>query len=242
MRDKFVYLSKVKVYDKEIFTHERAHEWKSHILDSYVEIYNGFKKKLMPDCPVCFFLDESLLDEVIIDAIIGMRKITDSEFNAVENPNSFKIISYLTYWWLRHKPVSIHYPEEFRVEETRIKKKEHESDEQYEYDCQKAIWQLKHINELVAVEMLVTYIFDFSRVLCGEQECKRIMRAEQGNFCFADFNEMRDVILRKLTYYFAYRTIAPKVIEHLLEAYTFHPAWGLTAPQWAENEEEGIAP
>ena len=45
-------------------------------------------------------------------------------------------------------------------------------------------------------------------------------------------------IQRKLTYYFAYRALAPKMIEHILEAYTFHPAWGLTGPHWSGDLQE----
>ena len=61
---------------------------------------------------------------------------------------------------------------------------------------------------------------------------------EKENFSFTDFEEMRETILKKLTYYFSYRAITPKVIEHILEAYTFHPAWGLTGAHWNKKEEE----
>lgn len=227
--DKFVYIKAIDVFDDSIFTRERADEWKTHILNSYKDVLKGLKRKIDNVFPIKFFVNPALLEETIIDAIIGMRKITDSQFSEVEDPNSFKIISYLAYWWLRHKPASIYYPNK-PLDSITIT--EEFAGEDKEYSKQKLIWQLKHINELVAVQMVCTYIFDFDTVLCGKRACNRIKYKEGENFCFESFEEMKDVLLRKLTYYFAYRAIMPKAIEHMLEGYTFHPAWGLTGPQW----------
>ena len=242
MKDKFVFISKVHVFYDQVFTQARADKWANHILDSYELIYQEFESKLTGDSFLRFFLNESLLDEVIVDAIIGMRKITDSEFNSIEDPNSFKIISYLAYWWMRHKPVSLHFPEGKLLEDIDIIRLADESDDEHEYNRQKFIWRLKHINEIVAVQMAATYIFDFSNVLCNNGHCELIKQKESNNFCFANFDEMRDIILSKLTYYFSYRALAPKTIEHFLEGYTFHPAWGLTGAQWADAQQEGVAP
>ena len=233
--DKFVYIKDIDVFDNKVFTRERANEWKDHILNTYDDVYSMLKRKIDNVFPISFFLNPALLDETIIDAIIGMRKITDSQFTEVENPNSFKIISYLAYWWLRHKPVSIYYPN-VPLDDITITEEFVEDDK--EYAKQKLIWQLKHINELVAVQMVITYIFDFDTVLCENLAYKCIKHKEKDNFCFDSFEEMKDVLLRKLTYYFAYRAIMPKAIEHILEGYTFHPAWGLTGPQWNLNEIE----
>ena len=38
----------------------------------------------------------SLLEETVVDAVIGMRKIVNSDNNFVEEPNAFKIAAYLT--------------------------------------------------------------------------------------------------------------------------------------------------
>lgn len=51
-------------------------------------------------------------------------------------------------------------------------------------------------------------------------------------FGFDDFNQQRQIMLQKMMYYFVYRAIAPKVIEHMLEGYAFHPAWCLTGAHW----------
>ena len=237
-----MFLSPITVYDGTIFTEERAREWKQHIRESYSYIYNDLKNRIDNSSMIDFFICKSLVDEVIVDAIIGMRKITDSQYNSIEAPNSFKIIAYLTYWWLRHKPVSLHYPSDRSIEDIVLKENSALSHEENELERQKVIWQLKHINELVAVQMSLSYIFDFSKSLCGKQSCKRIQNKEAANFCFESFDDMREAIVKKLTYYYCYRAIAPKVIEHMLEGYTFHPAWGLTGPQWASAKEEGESP
>lgn len=227
--DKFIYIKPIEIYDDKIFTVERTNKWKNHLLNSYEDVFYGLKNKIDNAFPIKFSINESLFNEVIIDAVIGMRKITDSKFNSVEDPNSFKIISYLAYWWLRHKPVSVHYST-IKLDDITISGEF--AEENKEYAKQKLIWQLKHVNELVAVQMVCTYIFDFDTVLCEERRCKYLKRKEKDKFCFETFEEMKDVLLKKLTYYFAYRAITPKTIEHILEGYTFHPAWGLTGAQW----------
>lgn len=245
MSNRFVFLSPVKVYDEKIFTEERAKEWKRHIKASYDFIYHDLLDRLDNSTKVKFFVCKSLVDEVVVDAIIGMRKITDSRYNRVEDPNSFKIISYLTYWWLRHKPVSIHYGRDFCLDDIKLKptvELSALSEKELEQERQKVVWQLKHINELVAVQMSLSYIFDFEKHVCDNRACKRVKTREKDKFCFDSFEEMHEVIVKKLTYYFCYRTVAPKIIEHMLEGYTFHPAWGLTGSQWASAKEVGEAP
>lgn len=223
--DRFVYIKSIDIYDDKVFTKERTLEWGNHLLDAYEDVFSGLKEKIDPVCAVKFNINKSLLEETIIDAVIGMRKIIDSSFNSVEDPNSFKIAAYLAYWWLRHKPVSVYYPDKFELDDIKIAESFKGTDE--EYARQKLIWQLKHVNELVAVQIVFTYIFDFDTVLCNQRRCNRLKRKEEERFCFDSFEEMKDVLFRKLTYYFAYRPITPKTIEHILEGYTFHPAWGL---------------
>lgn len=240
MKEKFVYYGYVDICD-DVFTEDRLCEWKKHIIKSYKKVYEKLRGKIDFESPIQFFLSPSLLDEVIVDAVIGMRKITNSEYNSVENPNAFKIAAYLSYWWLRHKPVSVHYPVEFSLEDVTIKVNGELSDEDREEERQKMIWRLKHINELVAVEFVVTYIFNLDKELCGGIQCAKIKVIEGKKFGFKNYDEMLKIFVMKLTYYFSYRAIAPKMIEHLLEAYTFHPAWCLTGAQWNfEKQEDDI--
>ena len=238
MENDHVYYGYLDIYDDHIFTQNRINEWKQHLLNCYEDIYNGLTNKLDHECPVCFNLSLSLFDEVIVDAVIGMRKIVNSLNNTVEDPNAFKIAAYLSYWWLRHKPVSVHYPADYRLEYVHVANTEELNGEAIQKEDQKLCWQLKHINELVAVQIVSTYIFDFDNVICGNGICKQVKHKEKEKFEFASFEEMRDELLKKLTYYFSYRAIAPKIIEHILEAYTLHPAWGLTGRLWAKKENK----
>ena len=232
---KQVFYSLVDVIDDDngVFTVSKVWEWQEHLLASFEEVLNIMKAKIDSSSPVSFFLNRALVEETIADAIIGMKKVVDSRSHTIESPNAFKIASYLAYWWLRHKPVSIHYPSDYDLDDVQIIDNgcENPAEEQ-----KQTVWKLKHINELVAVQMVVSYIFRFDKVLCGEKECKKV-KAE-GNFCFSGFEEMKSEILWKLTYYFCYRAIAPKVIEHILEGYTFHPAWGLTGELWRTHSGE----
>jgi hypothetical protein len=236
MFDDHVFLKPVDVTDEELFTEEVAICWKTHMLDAYEDVFHGIKAKIDPVSSIKFFASKSLIEEVIVDAIIGLRKITDSKTHTVRFPNAFKIAAYLAYWWLRHKPVSIHYPNGYFLENVQIFPTKDQDAGTIEKERQKTIWRLKHINELIAVQIVMSFIFRFDKVVCGSKECKRVKKADN-NFVFDDFEVMKTVILQKLTYYFAYRPITPKVIEHILEGYTFHPAWGLTGNQWATEED-----
>lgn len=232
MRDWYISYGEVPVYDDDFFTKARAKQWKNYFTICYDEVRKKLKTKMDSTCMIEFFLDYSLLRESIIDAIIGMKKIVDSKNNKVEKPNYFKLASYLSYWWLRHKPVSIHYPKNFNLNKdvTTIDKDEEER--------KKLIWQLKHINEIVAVNFTLTFIFDFKNQIYSDKLCAKLKEDDNTNFVFESFDEMRKVMMDKLTYYFCYRAIAPKIIEHILEGYTFHPAWALTGPHWRINDED----
>lgn len=241
MNEKYIFYDYVDVYDDKIFTKDRANEWRSYIVDAYKSVYTEMKAKLDMSVPIQLSVNKSLLEESIIDAIIGMRKIIDSKNNSVEDPNSFKVISYLSYWWLRHKPICVHYPKDYNIRNIIIKRCEKECDDVYEKRRMNTIWQLKHMNELVAVHMVLHYIFDFDTVVCDDKRCKKINKLNNGNLCFTNFDDMYKALQKKLTYYFSYRTLAPKVIEHILEGYTFHPAWGLTGQHWiSESNKEGM--
>lgn len=229
MFENFVFLTRIDVTDEK-FTREKIDYWKDHMINSYEDIYYALRKRIDPISPIRFFVSKSLIEEIIVDAVIGLKKITESPFHKVGFPNTFKVAAYLAYWWLRHKPVSIHYPNGF-LEDTQILGLKGLDIEKAERERQMLIWRLKHINELVAVQIAATFIFRFDKVVCKDKECKKIKKASC-NFSFKDFEEMKMTILQKLTYYFSYRPITPKVIEHILEGYTFHPAWDLAGSHW----------
>lgn len=200
--------------------------------ESYKAIYFQFKKVIDNDFPLQFFLNYSLLDEVVTDAIIGLKKVTYSSNNGVEEPNSFKVAAYLTYWWLRHKPISTHFPDGYFLENVTLKNNTNLSKEEMVELQKKVAWQLKHINECVAVNFALTFIFDFDNVVCSDKEFKKIEKYDGKHMAFESFDEMQQQMLNKFLYYLSYRAIAPKVIEHLLEAFTIHPIWKLTGNHW----------
>lgn len=238
MSDRFIEYGYIDIYDDKVFTKKRVLNWENYLLNCYEDIYDVLKEKIDYESPIQFNISISLLKEVVVDAVIGMKKIVDSKNNLVENPNSFKIAAYLAYWWLRHKPVSLHYPPNYKLSNVKLYLQSEDNEEQKETARQKLIWQLKHINELVAVQIVSAYIFDFDKEVCNNKICKYVKKKEGANFHFDSFDDMKCAMIEKLTYYFSYRAITPKMIEHFLEAYTFHPAWGLTGAHWSINNEE----
>lgn len=240
MREKQVFYNYLTVYDDKVFTKQKGADWARCLLDAYEDVFHGLRNQMNKECPISFQISYSLLEETVADAVIGMRKITESENNKVKEPNAFKVAAYLAYWWLRHKPVYLHYPGDFSLDDaipssTALEGKD---EKEQKYVTQILRWKLKHINELVAVQFVYTYIFDFSKIVCGRREEKNVKKVEQECFPFEGFVDMRQEMMDKLLYYFSYRAIAPKVIEHILEAYTFHPAWGLTGNLWSGDEHD----
>ena len=219
------------------FTKKRIANWIAHLANCSMEMADYLTSKVDPQYGVQYFLNEALLKEVVGDAIVGMRKIIDTTPHPVEEPNAFKIAAYLSYWFIRHKPISILYPPKVDLDRIEIAAGI-TSDPKY------LSWQLKHINESVAVNIATSFIFDFESVLCDEKQCEKIKKKNQAEgmscFVFDNYTQQRSVMLQKLTYYFTYRAIAPKIIEHLLEGFAFHPAWNLTGPHWRTNMGNSI--
>lgn len=227
----------VQITNNDFFTTKRLSDWRIFIAKCCHDVCEGLMAKVDPECHVTYFLSSSLLKEVVGDAVIGMGKIIDKTPHPIEKPNAFKIAAYLGYWFLRHKPISVLYPTDTELDLIKIA-----SD--CKTDAKYLSWQLKHINEVVAVNMVTTFIFDFDRKLCSKKQCEMIKKNDvvDGQICFVfdSFDDQRKLLMRKLTYYFAYRAIAPKVIEHVLEGYAFHPAWGLTGAHWNTTMSEGL--
>ena len=240
MEDGHVFIGCINIYDGDLYTRRKAATWALQLIRSYRVVYQGLKEQLDPVCPISFQISKSLVDEAVIDAIIGLRKITDSTNNKVSEPNAFKIAAYLAYWWLRHQPAYLHYPKGYKIDDAKLSDVilDDLNDEKKLEKTRLFRWKLKHINELVAVHFVSTYIFQFENVICGKPQEKRIKKKEKDEFCYVSFVEMMSEMLDKLTYYFAYRAITPKVIEHILEAYTIHPAWKYTGNLWHGDSDE----
>lgn len=229
MGDEQVLFNFISVFDEE-FTEEKSDEWYDLLLDAYEDVYDSFERIKDPTSPISFFISPSLVHETVVDAVIGLRKITDSKNNGVKEPNAFKVAAYLAYWWLRHKPVMVTHPKEYVIEMTELSESAKEGKNNDEIDTSKRTfhWKLKHINELVAVQFVSSYIFQFDVAVCQQAQETNVKEKQGNKFSYSCFDDMKEEMLGKLLYYFSYRAIAPKVIEQILEAYTFHPAWSLT--------------
>lgn len=232
-------LEEITIED-EFFTKERIKDWRRLISECCRDVCVGLFNYLDVTSGISYFVNKALIDEAVFDAIIGLKKIINSTPNPVVKPNAFKISAYLSYWLLRHKPVSLLFniKKEDDGKKVFIDFKDLVIPKSSEIDKKSLVWQLNHINEIIAVSFATSFIFDFEEVICDDNRCKYIIANNTSKdkkecyFSFNSFNEQRKFMIEKLTYYFAYRAIAPKIIEHILEGYSFHPAWKLTGAHW----------
>lgn len=94
-----VYFGFVDVADEKVFTKQRMREWEMNLRNAYADVLDEMQAKMSKESPIQFFMNFSLLEETVVDVVIGMRKIVNSDNNSVEEPNAFKIAAYLTYWF-----------------------------------------------------------------------------------------------------------------------------------------------
>ncbi|MDR3001828.1 MAG: hypothetical protein LBU89_11260 [Fibromonadaceae bacterium] len=75
-----------------------------HELFAYV---GGFSNKLSEEIKLELDLkiNESLFDQAIIDAIEDLKRLID--FHPTKTPNVIKEASYIAYWWLQRKPLTL---------------------------------------------------------------------------------------------------------------------------------------
>lgn len=232
MNEGRIYFDKLAVAD-DIFTKEKMLSWEQDLMESYESILKMFLSEMDPESPVAFAMNPSLLDDTIVDAVLGLKKITQSTNNTVDEPNTFKIVAYVTYWFLRHKPIQIFLTSGAWVEDVTVAN----SKDYNEIELQEAnnvlAWKIKHINEYVAVTFALSNVFNYDIKIFNDKDFNRIKTVQADRIPFDSFEEMTDALVDKLIYYLSYRAIAPKIIEHFLEGYTYYPNYGLTDEHWA---------
>lgn len=228
-----VYFDRLTVADKK-FTTEKMSRWEKHLMTAYKEILEEILEEKDPVCQISFAMNPSLLDDAIVDAVLGLKKITQSSNNNVGDPNTFKVVAYVMYWFLRHKPVQIFLQPGVWIENVTVRNpKDYKSEQELKEANNKLAWKIKHINEYVAVSYAISHIFNEDVEVFDDEDFERLKKAQNEKISFNSFEEMTDALVDKLIYYVSYRAIAPKILEHFLEGYTYYPNHGLTDAHWA---------
>ena len=225
-----VFAEALPVLDDKFFTEERFKEWYNMLMDFSGESINLLREETGNIKDISYEVNTVLLCEVVYDAMIGLKTIVVSDNNTVNEPNPFKIASYLGYWFLRHKPIIFRAKAGLNLDEIQF------ANEVDADDRKSIIVEMKHINEVAASRFLLRYIFkvECSRPICNQRRFKKAKAT--GCMYFDSFPDMLLAIFEKLKYHLTYRDISPKIIEHFLEAYTLHPYVPYTCDLW--NTEE----
>ncbi len=231
MSSECVFSESLSVLDNDFFTQKRFKEWYNMLLMFAGEAINSLRDKTGNIDGVLYEINSVLMNEVVYDAMVGLKTIVASENNTVEAPNPFKIASHLGYWFLRHKPIIFRAANNLDVDSiifpTNVDENERKD----------IIVDIKHINEVAVSIFLLRYIFKIDDApVCNKKRFKKVK--ETGCFYFSSFPDMFYTIYEKLKYHLTYRDISPKTIEHFLEAYTMHPYLPYTCDLW--NTEENI--
>jgi hypothetical protein len=145
-------------------------------------------------------ISENLLDQVIVDTIEDLKRLVD--FHPTRNPNTIKEVAYITFWWLKRKPL-------FIVDD--ISKLKINS-------AVKA--KLNFINELFLIPYIEQRIFDFTKdIICKNRKIKEFE---------AQWEQAREYI----RYFLQYRADSAKSIEAFIVTSTLHPIRALTDKFW----------
>lgn len=227
-----VYFDMLSVKD-DFFTIDKMKAWEKALMVAYKSILEEILNAMDPVCSIAFSMNPSLLDDSIVDAVLGLKKITQSTNNTVGEPNTFKIVAYVMYWFLRHKPIHVFLTPDTWIEDVIVKNSTEYDEEGLKEANNELAWKIKHINEYVAVTFALSHIFNEGIQIFSDTDFSRIKGAQRERIAFDSFEEMTTALVDKLIYYVSYRAIAPKILEHFLEGYTYYPNFALTDEHWA---------
>lgn len=212
--------------DQSFFNKSLFKDWTNKLYEFSYSTIEILREEIGNVEGVSFEINYTLLQEVVYDAIIGLKTIVVSKNNTVEAPNPFKIAAYLAYWFVRHKPIIFRAENKVRVDDLQFASYVDEENRKA------AIVEMKHLNEVAVARFMLSYIF---RVNCKKPVCEdsRICHLQKkGKLYFDSFGDMFDAVYDKLVYHLTYREISPKILEHFLEAYTLHPYLPYTTDLW----------
>ena len=153
------------------------------------------------------YISEQLLKQTLIDAFDDLLRLKN--YHPTTDPNPIKEMSYIVYWLLRHKPITL-MTEEIVLNE-KLK------------DIARARYLF--INENFGVKLLMTAAFEGRR---EKSVCKNMQ-------VFA--NKQLKYFQRFLLYYLVYRLDSPKSIEAILLGCTIHPIWEVNHIIWKDPQE-----
>lgn len=80
-----VYFDILKVAD-ETFTKEKMLSWEQDLMTAYKSILDMIENEMDPVCHIGFAINPFLLDDAIVDAVLGLKKITQSTNNTNADP------------------------------------------------------------------------------------------------------------------------------------------------------------
>lgn len=148
-----------------------------------------------------------MLKQTLIDAFDDLLRLKN--YHPTTDPNPIKEMSYIVYWLLRHKPITL-MTEEIVLNE-KLK------------DIARARYLF--INENFGVKLLMNAAFEGRR---EKSVCKNMQ-------VFA--NKQLKYFQRFLLYYLVYRLDSPKSIEAILLGCTIHPIWEVNHIIWKDPQE-----
>lgn len=162
--------------------------------------------------PIKVNISEMLLKQALIDAFDDLMRLKD--YHLTTDPNRLKEMSYIVFWILRHKPITLETEE--IVLNTKIN------------DIGRA--RLLFINESFCIKLLIGATFPSAREKANCQACS------------AEGKRQLQYFKKFLLYYLVYRVDSPKSIEAILLGTTIFPVWEVDPVIWSisRNPEDGF--
>lgn len=208
------FISKISVSDEE-FSAKEIENWEWRLLNTYRGILSEILDNKDPSSAIAFAINPSLLDDSIINAVIELKKITNSAGVKCE-PNPIRIVAHIMYWFLRLKPIQIFCAPDTWIEDAVVKDSSNYNKEDLEKANQDLVWRIKHINEYVALTFAFSNIFDYEKIALAEEDFKSFIGSQNRRSPFGSINETLDSIVNKLLYIVSYKSITPETLEYFL--------------------------